>query len=263
MKHILLTIAVVSICYQMPAKQNKNARQNNTLNNIVNTVTGAVGNGSGGNTGNIVGNLLNNAGKPLTNDQIIQGLRDALKVGTNNSTAKASAVDGFYKNAAIKIPFPQQAIQMKQTLDELGMKPATDKFVETLNRAAEKAAKDAAPIFINAIVGMSITDGISILKGQNDEATRYLKGKTTNDLKAKFLPVVKKALLDVQITKYWGPLANKYNKIPLVQKVNPNLEDYVTTKAIEGLFKLIAAEESKIRKDPASRITDLLKLVFG
>lgn len=263
MKHILLTMAAVSFCYQMPAKQNTNARQNNTLNNIVNTVTGAVNNGSGTNAGNIVGNLLNNAGKPLTNDQIIQGLREALKVGTNNSTAKASAMDGFYKNAAIKIPFPQQAIQMKQTLDKVGMKPATEKFVETLNRAAEKAAKDATPIFVNAIVGMSITDGISILRGQNDEATRYLKGKTTNDLKAKFLPVVRKALAEVQITKYWNPLITKYNKIPMVQKVNPNLEDYVATKAIEGLFKLIAVEEGKIRKDPASRVSDLLKLVFG
>jgi hypothetical protein len=256
MKHIILTIAAVGFCYNVPAKQNSS----NSLQNIVNTVTGAIGNGSG--TG-VVNNLLNNAGKPLSNDQIIQGLREALKVGTNNSTAKASALDGFYKNAAIRIPFPQQAIQMKQTLDKIGMKPATDKFVETLNRAAEKATKDAAPIFINAIIGMSITDGIQILKGNNDAATNYLKGRTTNELKAKFLPVVKKALLDVHITKYWQPLASKYNKIPLVQKVNPNLEDYVTTRAIEGLFKLIATEETKIRKDPASRITELLKLVFG
>lgn len=263
MKQILLTILAVSVCYQSPAKHNKNARQNNTINNIVNTVTGAVNNGNGNNAGNIVSNLINNAGKPLTNDQIIQGLREALKVGTNNSTAKASALDGFYKNASIKIPFPQQAIQMKQTLDNLGMKPATEKFVETLNRAAEKAAKDAAPIFLNAIVGMSITDGITILKGQNDEATKYLKGKTSNELKAKFLPVVKRALAEVQITKYWNPLITKYNKLPLVQKVNPNLEDYVTSKAMEGLFKLISVEEGKIRKDPASRITEILKLVFG
>jgi len=135
--------------------------------------------------------------------------------------------------------------------------------VETLNRAAEIAAKDATPIFINAITSMSLTDGISILKGNETAATNYLKTNTNDQLKIKFLPVVKNALQKVQITKYWNPLASKYNKLPMTKKVNPNLEDYVTQKAIEGLFKLVGDEEAKIRKDPASRVSDLLKKVFG
>jgi Protein of unknown function (DUF4197) len=262
MKKIICSVAFVAFVFADASSQNKKSG-GNLLNNAVNAVGNAIGNNSGNGVASTVGTILNNAGKPMTNTDIVNGLRDALKVGTNNSSAKASALDGFYKNALIKIPFPAQVIEVKTTLDKIGMKPATEKFVETLNRAAEKAAKDGAPIFINAIMSMSITDGISILKGGDNAATTYLKTKTTADLKAKFLPVVKAALQSVQITKYWNPLATKYNKIPFVQKANPNLEDYVTNKAMEGIFKLVAQEESKIRKDPASRITDLLKLVFG
>jgi len=255
-------MGVLGFSTLLHAQKNGKSKGGYVLQNIGNAVGTAVG-GNGGNIGNAANTILNNDGKPMTQTDIVNGLRDALKVGTNNSSTKASALNGFYKNSYIKIPFPQQVIQVKTTLDKLGMKPATEKFVETLNRAAEKAAKDGAPIFINAIMGMSITDGISILKGNDDAATSYLKTKTTSDLKAKFLPVVKAALAAVQITKYWNPLATKYNKIPFVTKANPNLEEYVTTKAMEGIFKLVAQEEAKIRKDPASRITDLLKLVFG
>jgi hypothetical protein len=235
----------------------------NLLNNAVKAVGTTLGSGNTGSAGTSVTTILNNAGKPMSNLDIVNGLRDALKIGTNNSTSKASALDGFYKNSLIKIPFPPQVQEVKTTLDKLGMKTATDKFVETLNRAAEKAAKDGAPIFINAITSMSITDGISILKGGDNAATKFLKDKTTADLKAKFLPVVKAALTSVQITKYWNPLATKYNKLPLVKKANTNLEEYVTIKAMEGIFKLVEQEEGKIRKDPASRVSDLLKLVFG
>jgi len=264
MRKIVCSLLLTTTVFTFSVAQNKNQKSGqNIINNAVNAVGTAIGSGSGSGVGNAVGTILNSVGKPMSNDDIVNGLREALKVGTNNSSSKASALDGFYKNAAIKIPFPQQVIEMKTTLDKLGMKPATEKFVETLNRAAEKAAKDGAPIFINAIMSMSITDGVSILKGSDNAATSYLKTKTSNELKAKFLPVVKAALQSVQITKYWNPLATKYNKIPFVQKANPNLEDYVTTKAMEGIFKLVGQEESKIRKDPASRITDLLKLVFG
>jgi hypothetical protein len=133
----------------------------------------------------------------------------------------------------------------------------------TLNRAAEEAAKDAAPIFLKAITSMSIGDGFSILKGGDNAATTYLKDKTNAELMEKFKPVVANALQKVQITKYWNPLMTKYNSLPMTSKVNPNLEDYVTKKAIEGLFKLVADEELKIRKDPGARVTDILKKVFG
>jgi hypothetical protein len=203
------------------------------------------------------------AKKSLSNDDVISGLRNALTIGTNNSTGIASKVDGFYKNAALFIPFPPEAQKVKDKMDALGMQKQTTKFVETLNRAAEEAAKDAAPIFLNAIQAMSIGDGFAILKGANNAATQYLTDKTSAELTQKFAPVIKKAIDKVQVTKYWNPIITKYNKIPTVQKQNPDLTAYVTEKAMAGLFKLIADEELKIRKDPAARVNDILKQVFG
>lgn len=199
----------------------------------------------------------------LSNDDVIKGLKEALSVGTNNSSASASKVDGFLKNEKIKIPFPQEAIDMKNTLDKLGLKSQTDKFVETLNRGAEEAAKEAAPIFLNAITNMSIGDGFAILNGKDTAATSYLKGKTHAELMTAFLPKVKAALQKVNVTKYWKPLMTRYNKIPGVKKQNPDLDNYVTSKAMEGLFSLVADEEVKIRKDPAARVSDILKKVFA
>jgi hypothetical protein len=199
----------------------------------------------------------------LSNDDIIKGLKEALNVGTNNSTAKASALDGFYKNNLIRIPFPPEANQVKTTVENLGMKPQVDKFVMTLNRAAEEAAKEAKPIFINAITSITIQDGMSILKGSDDAATQYLKGKTQAQLNAAFSPIVKRAIQKVELTKYWKPILTQYNKVAFVQKVNPDLDKYVTDKALEGLFKLVAEEETKIRKDPAARISEILRKVFG
>lgn len=201
--------------------------------------------------------------KKLTNDEVINGLKEALSVGTNNSSATASKLDGFNKNPKIKIPFPAEAADMQKKLEKLGLKKQTDKFVETLNRGAEEAAKEAAPIFLNAITSMSIGDGFSILNGSDSAATGYLKDKTTAQLLEAFKPKVKEALKKVDVTKYWTPLASKYNKIPGVKKQNPDLDAYVTQKATEGMFKLIAEEELKIRKDPAARATELLKRVFG
>ena len=202
-------------------------------------------------------------GQGLSNDKIVKGLKEALTVGTKNSTEKASQVDGFFKNPLIKIPFPKEAKQMEETLKSLGMKSEVDRFVKTMNRAAEDASKKAAPIFINAVVNMSISDGLKILRGSNSAATDFLKNATSVQLKTEFKPVIKTSLKKVEITRYWSPLAKKYNKLPMVKKVNPNLDDYVTTKAIDGLFKLIADEEMKIRKDPKARISEILKEVFG
>ena len=222
---------------------NTNAQVN--LDKIKNTVSGS---GSGNN---------------LSNDEVIKGLREALTVGTNNATSVVSKTDGFFKNPSIKIPFPQDAIKVKNTCENLGMKPQVDKFILTLNRAAEEASKEAAPIFINAIKSMSINDGFSILKGADNAATKYLQDKTNAELKQKFKPIVQNALKKVEITKYWTPLITTYNKTPGAQKMNPDLEEYVTLKALEGLFKMVAQEELKIRKDPAARVSDLLKKVFG
>ncbi|MBL0341004.1 MAG: DUF4197 domain-containing protein [Bacteroidetes bacterium] len=214
------------------------------LNSILNSTNSALGNG-------------------LSNDKIVAGLKEALSVGTKKSTNKASVMDGFYKNPLIKIPFPEEAKQMESTLKSIGMKKEVDKFVKTMNRAAEDAAKKATPIFINAITKMSITDGIKILKGGDNAATQFLKNSTSSALRNEFKPVIKNSLKKVEITKYWNPLVKSYNQVPFVKKMNPDLDDYVTGKSIDGLFKLIANEELKIRKDPKSRVTDLLEEVFG
>ncbi|MCB0402299.1 MAG: DUF4197 domain-containing protein [Flavobacteriales bacterium] len=200
---------------------------------------------------------------PLTNGEVIRGLKEALTVGTNNSTALTSKMDGFYKNPEIFIPFPQEAIKVKEKVEQLGMKSQVDKFVLTMNRAAETASSEAAPIFINAVKEMTIADGFAILRGEDNAATMYLKNKTSAQLKTKFNPVVKNAIDKVEVTKYWNPVITTYNKIPLIEKQNPNLEDYITTKAMDGLFIMIEKEEKKIRKDPIARVSDILKRVFG
>ncbi|PCJ27397.1 MAG: hypothetical protein COA97_03770 [Flavobacteriales bacterium] len=210
-----------------------------------------------------VSNAASSGPAPLTNSEVIKGLREALTIGTNNSTALTSRLDGFYKNPEIFIPFPPEAIKVKEKVEALGMKKQVNEFVMTLNRAAETASKEAAPIFINAITSMTIADGFAILKGNDNAATVYLKNKTSGQLKVKFNPVVKNAIGKVKVTQYWNPVINTYNKIPFIEKQNPNLEDYITTKAMDGLFLMIEKEEKKIRKDPLARITDILKKVFG
>jgi len=200
---------------------------------------------------------------PLTNIEVIKGLKEALNVGSNNATALTSKLDGFYKNPEIFIPFPPEAIKVKEKIEALGMSSQVNKFVMTMNRSAETASKKAAPIFLNAIMNMSITDGFAILKGGDNAATNYLKQKTAVQLSKAFNPVVKNAIEEVEVTKYWNPVINTYNKIPFIEKQNPNLEDYITTKAMNGLFIMLAKEEKSIRKDPLARVSAILKRVFG
>lgn len=199
----------------------------------------------------------------LSQEEIVNGLKEALSVGVNNAGSLTSAVDGFNKNDLIRIPFPEDAQKMESALRKVGMGKNVDEFEVALNRAAELAAKEAAPIFVNAIKTMEVKDGLNILKGEDNAATKYMEGKTNSELYTKFKPLVQKALNEVQITKYWTPLMKRYNQIPLTKKMNPDLEDYTTSKAIEGLFKMLAAEEKKIRDSDAARVSDLLKKVFG
>ena len=198
-----------------------------------------------------------------TNDEIISGLKEALSTGANNSASFASKLDGFNKNPMLFIPFPPEAQKMKQKLIDLGFQKKVTEFETSLNRAAEEASKDAAPIFVNAIKNMTLTDGMGILKGGDTAATHYLREKTFNSLIDAFKPTVKNAITKVEVTKYWTPLATTYNKIPFVEKQNPDLDSYVTNLAAQGLFKLVRDEEAKIRKDPLTRATDILKKVFG
>lgn len=199
----------------------------------------------------------------LSNEEVIKGLREALSVGTNNSSGSASKVDGYLKNARLFIPWPEEAKDMREKLIKLGMQKKVEEFETSLNRAAEEAAKKAGTVFLDAITKMSVSDGFAILKGADTAATNFLRKTSYSPLYTQFLPIVKEAIAKVKVTSYWNPLVTKYNKIPGVKKQNPDLNDYVTKKAANGLFVLIADEEAKIRKDPMARVTDLLKKVFG
>lgn len=215
------------------------------------------------NTTSAILNAQNGSVPQLTNDEVISGLREALYIGTNNSTGLVSKLDGFNKNPLVFIPWPQEAKNMKDKLVQLGFQKQVTDFETSLNRAAEEASKEAVPVFIDAIKGMSISDGFAILKGNDTAATHYLREKTYASLQAKFSPIVTNAINKVNVTSYWNPLVKTYNLIPGVQKQNPDLNAYVTDKAINGLMALIAQEETKIRKDPMARVTDILKKVFG
>jgi len=211
-----------------------------------------------------VNDILNeNSSTSLTSSQVASGLKEALTKGVTKGAANVSKPDGYLKNLNIKIPFPPEVKKVEDKLRQIGMGKQVDNFVTTLNRGAEDAAKSAKPIFVNAITAMTIQDAWGILKGADNAATEYLKRVTTSQLTAKFKPVIQTSLNKVNATKYYGDIINTYNKIPFVEKVNPNLDDYATQKAIDGLFFMIAKEEKLIRKDPIARTTELLKKVFS
>jgi len=203
------------------------------------------------------------SGGALTNSEVIAGLKEALTIGAKESATIASAVDGFYKNPKIAIPWPSEAQKVKDALLNIGFSRQITAFEESMNRAAEEAAKGAFDVFAGAVREMTIQDGFTILNGVDTAATHYLREKTTVPLKEKFSPIVRNAIDKVNVTSYWNPLVNAYNLIPGVTRQNPNLEDYITGKAIDGLMTLIAEQEMKIRQDPAAQVTALLKKVFG
>jgi hypothetical protein len=202
-------------------------------------------------------------GQPApTTDQVAAGLKEALIKGISAGADNVSRADGYFNNPQIKIPFPPDVRKVEDRLRQIGMGKEVDRFIETLNHGAENAAKEAKPIFINAIEQMTFDDAWGILKGNQDAATQYLKRTTTPQLKAKFKPVIQNALNEVEATKYYGDIVNTYNQIPFVNKVNPDLNEYATDLAMQGLFVMIAQEEKKIRENPLERTTDLLKRVF-
>lgn len=203
-------------------------------------------------------------GGGLSNEDVVAGLKEALSVGARNSANKLSSIDGFFANAAIKVLMPEEAKKVESTLRNLGLGNLVDNAILSMNRAAEEASKSAAPIFVDAVKSMSIQDAFGILKGSDSAATVYLKGKTTMSLTSAFKPVIDQALEKTNATKYWKDLFETYNKLPTTfNKVNTDLSGYVTDKALTGMFYQVALEEQKIRKDPAARVTDILKKVFG
>ena len=199
---------------------------------------------------------------PPTTAEVANGLKEALIQGATKGSATASQVGGYLNNPKIKIPFPPDVQKVADKLRQIGLGDQVDRFVSTLNQGAEKAAAEAKPVFVGAIKQMTVQDAWNILKGENDAATQYLQRTTSGLLRARFKPIISSALESTNATKYYGDIVNTYNKIPFVNKVNPDLEDYATDKAMEGLFYLIAQEEANIRQNPGARATDLLKKVF-
>ncbi len=199
----------------------------------------------------------------LSNDQVIGGLKDALKQGTSKGVDILSAKDGFFRNQAIKILFPSEAQKVEKTLRDIGLGSMVDDAIEKLNRAAEDAAVGAKDIFVGAITQMTVNDAMNILMGEKNACTEYLKRTTSQALYDKFNPVIKTSLDKVGALKIWNEVISRYNKVPFVQQVNPNLDDHVTKKALEGLFVMVEKEEREIRVNPAQRLTDLMKRVFA
>lgn len=207
-------------------------------------------------------NPASGSGGNLTNDDIINGLKEALRVGTDSSIKKVSKPGGFLGDAAIKILLPPEAKKVESTLRNVGMGKMVDKAILSMNQAAEDAASGVGDIFWNSIKQMSITDGLQILQGGDFAATDYLKKTTTAELTTKFKPVIEGSLSKTDATKYWNDVFSNYNKFSS-EKINPDLTAYVTEKALTGLFYNISLQEQKIRKDPAAQVTGILKKVFG
>lgn len=202
-------------------------------------------------------------GGTITDQEAANGLTEALVQGATHGSDLLSVVNGYLGNPQVKIPFPPEAQKIENTLRDLGLNKMCDDVINSINHAAENAAIEAKPILINSIRQMTINDAMNILFGANDAATEYLKKTTTSQLTAKFKPVIDNSLSKVGATKYWSDAVNYYNKIPLIEDMNPDLSGYVTQKALDGLFYMIEQEELKIRQDPGSRVSDIVQKVFG
>ncbi len=194
---------------------------------------------------------------------IASGLKEALNKGITEQVSKLTAVDGFYKNEAVKILMPEELQKVDATLRKVGLSSLADEGIKMLNRAAEDAVKEATPIFVTAVKNMTFTDAKNILLGSDNAATNYLQSSTTTALYAKFNPVIKSSFAKVGADAVWTKIITKYNTIPLVKKVNPDLTDYTTNQALSGVFKMIAVEEKEIRNDISARTTPLLQKVFA
>lgn len=213
------------------------------LQNVVNTLP----NGDGGISDAMIGN----------------GLREALDFGIDKQVTKLTQVDGFYKNELVKILLPQELQKVDQTLRDIGLSNLADEGLKILNRAAEDAVKEATPIFVDAVKGITFNDAKNILLGPDNAATNYLEGRTQTALYAKFNPVIQNSFAKVGADQIWTNIITTYNSIPLVNQVNPDLTDYVTNEALKGVYTMISVEEKNIREKVSSRTTDLLRKVFA
>jgi hypothetical protein len=211
----------------------------------------------------VIPSKLPSSSSVLSSTDISKGLKEALNNGIAKQVTKLTTEDGFYKNELVKILLPEELQKVDKTLRKLGLSSLAEEGILMLNRAAEDAVKEATPIFIEAVKNMSFKDAKNILMGNDSAATSYLQTNTTSPLYAKFNPVIQNSFAKVGADKVWASIIKKYNSIPLVNKVNPDLKDYTTNKALEGVFKMIAVEEKEIRTNLNSRSSSLLKKVFA
>jgi hypothetical protein len=199
----------------------------------------------------------------LSDAKIGSGLKEALKIGTENTVHSTGKTDGYFLNQAIKILMPEKLRTLEKGLRAVGYGPQVDEFVLSMNRSAEQAAPSAKQIFWDALGEMSFEDARKIWSGNETAATDYFKGKTTDKLTVTFRPVVEKTMNEVGVTRQYNELVGRFQAIPFVKSESFDIDHYVVTKALDGLFHVLGEEERKIRKDPTARVTDLLKEVFG
>ena len=199
----------------------------------------------------------------LSDDRIASGLKEALQLGTQNAVKKTGRVDGYFGNAAIKILMPEKLRTLERGLRAAGQGPKVDEFILSMNRAAEKAAPLAKDIFLGALKGMTFDDARKILSGGDTSATEFFKAKTTEKLTLAFTPIVKKATDETGVTRQYKDLTGRAQAIPFLKSQTLDIDQYIVGKALDGLFYMVAEEEKKIRKNPAARVTTLLKDVFG
>jgi len=199
----------------------------------------------------------------LSNADIAAGLREALDKGIDTQVTKLTATDGFYKNNLVKILLPAELQKVDRTLRDIGLSSLADEGLRMMNRAAEEAVKESTPIFVTAVKNITFNDAKTILLGNDEAATSFLKTNTNTQLYAKFNPVIKSSFSKVGADKVWANIITTYNKVPLVTKVNPDLTDYVTTQALNGVYKMIAVEEKDIRNNFSARTSALLRKVFA
>lgn len=202
-------------------------------------------------------------GTAIGNDQIGNGLREALDFGIDKQVKKLTQEDGFFKNELVKIILPEELQKVDNSLRKIGLGNLADEGLKVLNRAAEDAVKEATPIFVDAVKNISFNDAKQILLGTDDAATSYLKTTTETKLYDSFKPVINNSFSKVGADQVWSNLINKYNTIPFVTKVSPDLTEYVTQEALKGVYTMIAVEEKEIRTKASSRTTDLLQKVFA
>lgn len=191
------------------------------------------------------------------------GIKEALNKGISSAVSHLNKPDAFFKSEIYKVLFPPEAQKMEKTLRDIGMGKMADDAIEAINRGAEDAVGFAAPIFVDAIKQMTITDALKLVRGGKNSITEYFRSKTSAKLKEAFIPVINSSLEKTNATKYYGDAVTRYNKVPFVKKMNPDLADHVADKTLFALFDRIGVEEANIRNNPAARTSELLKKVFG